>query len=265
VEPTAQDWRTWKKAIKHLHSQSPGPTWGYTHQIWREDVSPGKPNITTAFKILPKDTLDTIITNLPPYQTHILGEYNINQFLIEDLKAYSQLSLTAGSDGGSRERSASHAYTIKYNMETIIVGHGPVDGYPVTSFRAELFGLWGVLKMMSILLKLLPTATIDLEILCDNKAVVTLVGELGQGRDLPVLAPEYDILSEIRQLQNQIVSQQTITYTWVRGHQDPALGEAEAINNEMDQLCNDYMDSHQTAPTTPFMPCSDVCIQLEGG
>ena len=75
-------------------------------------------------------------------------------------------------------------------METVIVGHGPVDGYPITSFRAELFGVWSVLIMTSILLKLMHNVTaLDLEIFCDNKSAVNLICELAHGRDLPSTTP----------------------------------------------------------------------------
>jgi hypothetical protein len=92
--------------------------------------------------------IEEAVNGLPHYQRHALGVFgiyheNLQEFL-DELIEDTSLSLIAGSDGSYRELEdqAAHAYTIRTaNEEILLQEAGPTDGYPMTSYRAELAGL----------------------------------------------------------------------------------------------------------------------------
>jgi ribonuclease HI len=258
--------------------------WRLSHQSRRE-------NIINSFErrfIIqePITATQQALDERPKYQRRILGIHETFQSVIDQFhqamtENSDHLSIIAGSDGGHREHEgqAAHAYTIRTNDDDVMIqGVGPTDGEPMSSYRPELLGLFGVLISLEALSKTFPQQAlrqhnkIQVEIFCDNKSAVEMSRDLSAGEHLSPIVAEYDALAEIKELQRRLSQYYRITYTWIKGHQTREEGDGDPrgihINNDMDKKCNEYMDAALSLPAymssniCPFFPCSTtaVCI-----
>jgi len=188
--------------------------------------------------VLQPQTTDTFPTpaqftlaSLAPYQQRIMGSITMNRDKIDNEKRRGQCngqnSLIAAADGGVRNPLAAHAYTIRFANEDILIeGAAPTDGESVTSYRAELFGLYAVLLGIKILETELGNIEIGVDVFCDNQSATNIVRGLFEERDLQPMASDYDILREIQALSGQIFSK--VTLIWIKGHQsDDGRGTAD--------------------------------------
>ena len=250
VQTTAADWTVWRKALKYLESTEKTPMgyWIYTHQRLRPV------NIETRFILLrtrPRNIQEALYA-LPFYQRHALGvtwayEDNINQFL-EEFQGDGDLSLIGGSDGGYREAEdqAAHAFTVRTANEDILFeGAGPTDGYPMSSYRTELMGLFSVMVSLDAIRQLFPVRrkrVIPIEVFCDNQSSVNMINNSEEYLD--PLVEEYDVISEICSLKKRLSTWYSITVTWIKGHQSQDTGTGDprgiSINNDMNRRA-DYI------------------------
>ena len=107
------------------------------------------------------------------------------QFLDDDfvhiLKSWKNIYIGA-SDGSVAEKNGSFGWIIsdKSNSSTGIVKcKGRAHGYPMTSFRAEAYGMWSILMLVIKANKFLNLpAENKLLLYCDNKALVNMVNLL---------------------------------------------------------------------------------------
>ena len=285
AQPKASDWSIWKKALAYInqmnnHIKPRLGDWVYTHQSRRENIILERRFITQA----PITTTQQAMEDRPTYQRRILGLYEtfqntIDQLLRDFSENSEEISIIAGCDGGNRENEgqAAHAYTLRTNNEDImILGVAPTDGQPMTSYRPELLGIFGVLISLEALSKTLPQQgkhrdiKIQVEIFSDNKSAIQMSQDQSDGKYISPTVAEYDTLAEIKALQQRLTQFYRITYTWIKGHQTRQQGVGDPrgiqINIDMDKMCNDYMNEALNSPTymstnlCPFFPCSKTAI-----
>jgi len=134
----------------------------------------------------------------------------------------------------------------------MIQGVAPTDGQPMTSYRTELLGIFGVLISLDALSKTFPQQAthqhinIQVEIFSDNMAAVQMTQDQSEGKYISPSVSEFDTLAEIKAIQERLTKYYSIKYSWIRGHQTRERGVGDPrgiqINMDMDKMCNDYMN-----------------------
>ena len=128
----------------------------------------------------------------------------------------------AASDGSvSDHKGTSWGWIISAPDGTRLFKNcGRIFGHPVTSFRAEAFGIASILCFLQ---KLFPNnCTEKLHLVCDNQSVVNVIAKKTKQPhpDFPnsTLDPDWDIFQYIFHLQRKPTP--LLTIAWIRSHQD---------------------------------------------
>ena len=127
-------------------------------------------------------TYQLFLKTLTPSEQLLISEI---QFLDYDfkhiLKSWENIYIGA-SDGSVVENNGSFGWIIsdKSNSSTGIVKcKGRAHGYPMTSFRAEAYGMWSILMFVIKANKFLNLPPENkLLLYCDNKALVNMINLL---------------------------------------------------------------------------------------
>ena len=150
----------------------------------------------------------------------------------------------ATSDGSVKDGKGTFGWLLSNaDGERLVQCNGKAHGYPMTSYRAEAFGMWSILLFMikGFEFLQLPTSPQILELYCDNEALVKKINTLiVQARPVfpnETLQSDWDIVYEIVRLLK--ISLQKVS--WIKGHQDEDIPKDQLslpaqLNCEADEL-----------------------------
>ena len=165
------------------------------------------------------------------------------------------IGIPAASDGSVIRSSGTYGWTISLKNKTRIVScRGKAYGFPMTSHRAEAYGMWSILLFIIRLFEFHnedPSKVLSL--VCDNSSLVDTVNKIAKRKrkQFPneTLEPDWDVINEIVSLIKN--SKQTIE--WIRGHQDEKMPKARLplpaqLNCEADELANTAQEARKLEP-----------------
>ena len=206
-------------------------------------------------------TLNSFLSTLSVMEKALLETVEI---LTDDtfpdlINNWQNSTLKAASDGSVKHNSGSFGWIISDDEGNRLVQcKGRAVGYPMTSYRAEAFGLWSILLFLTRTRALFNIPYSEyITIYCDNDALVEMVNaRYAQERPTfpnETLLADWDIRQEIELLMD--VNHQTIS--WVKGHQDEKtpyekLPLDAQLNCNADELANKAQDLQPNILYQPF-------------
>ena len=247
----------------------------YDHLPNRFDIQSILPVTTLPLDVLPidtkKDSNQTIRAVIPHTTIHtphtepstVLPNGLISSTLMEQsifsnvsvsppntihrlLQSWSDQTYTAASDGSVIKGVGTYGWIISDTTgQRIISGTGRAFGFPMTSFRAELFGIYALTKVIYQIFDQYPIG-IHVCSHCDNKAAIKLINKLLHRTRPPfpndTLTSDWDILHAIITLL-QSKESPLLNLRWIKGHQDKEEDYADLslpaqLNCDADKLAN---------------------------
>ena len=216
---------------------------------------------------------------ITPYSLNLKSEYNLfggftrfNESIIVNTIRSNDAKMCA--DGSVKDGKGSYAYCLAGKGSRILFSqHAPVHGYyPVSSTRAELFGILACVRYLHYLsTKYLFLKRHFVLITADNfEAVRASTKDLSSTKQ--TFLPNGDLIREIQYWTK--VSSFHLRFQHVRGHQDNLLAFTNLsplakLNVKMDALAKQYFDEPINAPIrsnhTPFLQRDTVsyCSQYD--
>lgn len=210
-------------------------------------------------------TYESYIESLPDCEremlrnvTTVVEQTTVAELL--DLEMHVECNTTpigtpAASDGSVIGLSGTYGWIISLKDKTRIAScRGKAYGYPMTSHRAEAYGMWSILLFIIRVYEFgnkIPLEVISL--VCDNSSLVDTVNKIVNRQRKPfpneTLQPDWDIINEIVSLLK--TSKQSIE--WIKGHQDEkkpkeSLPLPAQLNCEADELANAAQEARKLEP-----------------
>ena len=188
-------------------------------------------------------------TNATPEDNIIHHLIDNTEYLIDHPWNRSSTTFIAASDGSVNNGNGTFGWIISTNTGLrMLQNKGRAFGYPMTSFRAEAFGICSILIYLSTQSNATQGFFTTLQIVCDNEALVDTINQLlTQSRpEFPndTLKPDWDVLQCIRNTHQQTP---TVQIRWIKSHQDEDihfkdLSLPAQLNCEADQLAREAHD-----------------------
>ena len=193
----------------------------------------------------PTQLLQKFLDTLHPSERTLIQSVELS-IPLEDMISQWDTIATAASDGSVKDEKGTFGWSIsRFDGTRIASCKGQSHGTPMTSHRAEAFGMWSVFVFVTRIFQFYnkdPTGQVSLH--CDNEALVNTVNKIiTRARpDFPndTLEADWDIIHEIVLLlraHDQSVS-------WIASHQDEDtpkedLPLAAQLNCEADTLADE--------------------------
>ena len=204
-------------------------------------------------------TIDNHIEELLLSHTQFLSSYSLNRMI--DQWTTTSSTFTAASDGSVKPSSGSYGWIVSASKtKKLITGKGRVFGFPITSFRAEAFGIGSILLFLSKAFSISAPVTSQLNIVCDNKALVDVI-EKKMNQQYPTFAnstldSDWDILQYIL---SHLRTLPFVSIGWIKGHQDD-----ETDYNELDLPAQLNCDADKLADNAHQLQLLTTKIQFPG-
>ena len=175
------------------------------------------------------------------------------KFLINDIKDGKAIAVTDASVSPMSKVGASSFVITSNTLQTSCSGaHGvPKGSAPMDSYRAEIYGIYGILVCLQHLSQKHQIKDGEILIACDNKA--GLFNSLAYKDKASISQGSFDILWAIYNLRQMLPIK--IRFQHVRGHQD-ATGKTltilEKLNCIMDKRAGQYREYVESSTTYQY-------------
>jgi ribonuclease HI len=278
-KPSTKIWKIWRQLLQHIADDANnlytplGPWTNLSHRRWNYQYCQTRNNIKTPTGFVtiedknrkkwstvpseptiqeqwvPIDTYPHCLTQFsPPATSQIIIETKITwqQMLHNDVTHTSHQELTPTligvSDGGHDPHSntASYGWTIETTTKKDIAeGAGRVQVMPLSSFRAEAYGLLALMRFINQI----PTKH-DIKLYTDSKSVIQRCNRPDSYSPHSTMLPDADAIDTIK---NEIrESKHSIELEYVKGHQDKTtaldkLPQPAQMNVRADELATQAM------------------------
>jgi hypothetical protein len=137
-----------------------------------------------------------------------------------------------------------HSWIVATEDEDILLqGGGPDDGdlFLMKSYRSELGGVSAGLTVIGTLSRLGLINIASMTFLCDNESAVLSTNSPLTDNIFHRIEVDHDLVSTIKDLQENWCHSMDITYKWFKGHSDDLnreLTRAERLNVIADEQCD---------------------------
>ena len=247
-------------------------TWGINRHYREFSVPPAPP-------IPLQPTLMEFIQTLPQWEKPLLEHLEfLGGHSQQDLFDMIQTeTLYICSDGSKEQSRASFAwYMSDKDGNRMARCHGPCFGMDPTSYRAEGYGLLSVCRLLHHLRNQFQLTLESCSIHCDNKSMVNRVNDRPKNLDRiypnDKLSAEWDLLMEIWRSLEILDTEQTPSFTHIKGHQDDKTPYARLtlpaqLNVDADHWADQFIRNHPDMDYSkvPMFPHAHLQLQFPQG